>query len=145
MKTGQSTHDTTLSDRITRTGTDLLNTLLEHAIVNACAYAKSAGRDNMSGKDIIIALQYEAHEFCNRSMNTADADTDTETSESEDDDDSDDPDEADDEFTPSYSDDPLIQRMNYYHETWESWIPELPLEKALKNAVDCAIVQGKYT
>ena len=144
MKTGHDIHDTTLSDRITETGTEMLNKLLEHAIVNASIYAKSAGRDNMSGKDIIIALQYEAHEFLNRNLMSNENEYESEDeSDSESVGETDDDDPTADAFTFSYSNDPLIQRMNYYHETWDSWIPTLPIENALKNAVDQAISKYK--
>lgn len=141
MKTGFDFNDSTLSDRITETGTHLLNKLLEHAIVNACAYSKSAGRDNLSGQDIIIALQYEAHEFINRQNssipqeNTDDTDSDTDS----DTESVNENDPEDDVFTRSESNDPLIVLMNYYHDNWDSWNPELPIEISLKNAVDSAI------
>lgn len=144
MRTGQDMYDTTLSDRITATGNELLGQLMESAVINAALYAASAGRDNMSGRDTIIALQYEAREFCNRvNLNNAPNDEPESEDESDDSDDEsvdespDDP--SADVFTKSYSDDPLIQKMNYYHETWDMWEPELPIEKVLKNAVDAAI------
>ena len=118
MKTGFNALDTTLSDSIIASGTQLLNELMVYAIENACKYAKSAGRDNMSGQDVIIALQYEAHEFTYRHHSNND-----EESESEDESDSESVGENDiddteaDIFTRSFSNDPLIEKMNYYHDT----------------------------
>ena len=140
MKTGFNALDTTFSDSIIASGTQLLNELMVYAIENACKYAKSAGRDNMSGQDIIIALQYEAHEFTYRHHSN-----NYEESESEDGSDSESVGENDtddtqaDIFTRSFSNDPLIEKMNYYHDTWESWEPEIPIERTLKDAVDKAI------
>jgi hypothetical protein len=137
MKTGYDSTDNTMEERIKRSGAHLLNELMVYAIKNACAYAKSAGRDNMSGKDIIIALQYEAHEFIYR--NHSQENDDTESEESDSDEESVNESEDSDEFTRSYSEDPLIQKMNYYHDTWDSWEPEVPIEKTIKNAVNEAI------
>jgi hypothetical protein len=139
MKTGFDAYDNTLANTIKETGADLLNRLLIYAIENACVYAKSAGRENMTGQDIIIALQYEAHEFPYRNYNN---ENDEESSD-EDDDDCESIGETGDEeadvFTKSYSNDPLIEKMNYYHETWDSWNPDIPIEITLKNAVDNAM------
>lgn len=144
MKSGFNAHDTTFSERVISTGTHLLNELLVYAIENACKYAKSAGRDNMSGQDIIIALQYEAHEFTYRQQsneNESDSESEPESDcESVGENDSD---EQADTFTRSYSNDPLIEKMNYYHDTWDSWDPEVPIERTLKNAVDNAIEMYK--
>ena len=137
MKTGFDATDSNTENMITQTGTDLLNQMMIYAIKNACVYAKSAGRDNMSGLDMIIALEYEAHEFCFRNINNksetqSDDDND---SESDNDESSDESSSDSDIFTKSYSTDPLIQKMNYYHETWDSWNPETEIEKTLKNSV----------
>ena len=139
MKTGFDLCDTTIADTFEKSGTELLNKLVEYAVINASTYAKSAGRDNLSGTDIIIALQYEAHEFLyrnNLNENTycSDSDSDSESIGETNDDDS------ANEFTRSYSNDPLIEMMNYYHDTWDSWHPEIPLERVLKNAVTNAMI-----
>ena len=140
MKTGFDALDTTVSDRIVATGTQLLNELMVYAIENACKYAKSAGRDNMSGQDIIIALQYEAHEFTYRQhSNNDESDSENEDEEESDCESVGENDTQADIFTRSYSNYPLIEKMNYYHDTWESWDPEIPIERTLKDAVDKAI------
>ena len=141
MKTGFDNTNNYLEQTITSTGTNLLNKLMVYAIQNACIYAKSAGRENISGTDMIIALKYEAHEFPYRNHVDIDditsSDSDEEISENESTDD-------DDTFTLSYSTDPLVQKMNYYHDTWGSWKPETHIEITLKNAVNSAISE-KYT
>jgi len=141
MKTGFDNTNNYLEQAITTTGTDLLNKLMVYAIQNACVYAKSAGRENISGTDMIIALKYEAHEFPYRKHTDIDditsSDSEEEISEDESTDD-------DDTFTLSYSTDPLVQKMNYYHETWDSWEPQTQIEATLKNAVNSAISE-KYT
>lgn len=37
------------------------------------------------------------------------------------------------------SDDPGIVKMNQYHDEWDSWIPETPIEAVMKRAVDKAL------
>jgi len=138
MKTGFDTTDNTIDDTIIQTGNELLNRLMVYAIKNACTYAKSAGRNNMSGQDIIIALQYEAHEFPYRNCNFESESEDESTDSS---DEAESADENDDIFTVSTSNDELIQKMNYYNETWEMWIPETPIQITLKNAVNKAKTQ----
>lgn len=139
MKTGFNCNQT-CDTRIEESGIDLLNKLLVYAVDNAAYYAKSAGRVNLSGKDMIIALQYEAHEFPFRNVNSS---VDANLFESEEDDsdidEDDDTQAGDDEFTRSESSDSKILKMNYYHDTWNSWEPQSQIESALKNAVNAAI------
>jgi hypothetical protein len=145
MKTGFGEVDTSY---IVDAGLNLLNELMRFAVINGSKYAKSAGRDNLSGEDIIYALQYEAHEFPYRNINSTSASesSDDEISDSEDeiDDDADTIDNLNDDadtFTRSSSNDELIIKMNNYHDNWLSWEPETEIQKSLKNAVNKAINQ----
>lgn len=134
MKTGiAGSMDTSY---IVDAGLDLLNKLMKFAVINGALYAKSAGRHNLSGTDIIYALQYEAHEFPYRNCQTP------EEHESSDDEESDSEEECEDDdlFTRSTSNEDLIVKMNHYHDTWDSWTPDPGMQAVLKNAVDKAIL-----
>lgn len=139
MKTGYGDIDVS---SIENTGFNLLGQLMEYAVVNGAKYAKSAGRNNLSGMDIIYGLQYEAHEFPYRNVdgtqtpelmnNSSEDDSDSET-------DSEKLSTEDDIFTRSTSTELLVVKMNEYHDTWDSWNPELDIQKILKNAVNKSI------
>ena len=132
MKTGFGDMDVS---HIENTGFNLLGQLMEFAVINGAKYSKSAGRNNLSGQDIIYALQYEAHEFPFRNLNT----NDYSSSEDEDSESEEFCNEEDDKFTRSSSQDELIVKMNNYHDNWDTWEPELDIQKILKNAVTKAI------
>ena len=151
MKTG-TTHNDIIYNNIIQSGENLLNQLLKYAVINATKYSISAGRNNLATKDIIIALQYEAHEFSFRNHNDSDSDSDSDSQSNDNDSDSDsqsndnDSDsnsdsQSNDFFTYSQSNDPLIVLMNKYHNEWNNWNPETPIEHTLKNAVNSAIIQ----
>lgn len=119
----------------------ILLTLVEESLKTAAMYSKSAGRTDVSSMDMKYALQYQAHEYMNTPGLAEKVDENYEhASDSEEDSESEDSEsESDHEtFTRSESDDPLIVKMNRYHDDWDSWIPDTPIETAMKRAVDRA-------
>tara|TARA_B100001094_G_scaffold329249_1_gene391577 strand:+ start:647 stop:1105 length:459 start_codon:yes stop_codon:yes gene_type:complete len=147
MKTGWDPleTDTTIVE-LEKKVASIMTVLLKKAIETGCKYAKFAGRDNLSGTDMIYALQYEAHEFMDRpelEEETKDEYLDIEEAMSSDSD----PEcnsEGDSEGDPeefSRADSTMndfCYKMNHYNDTWDSWNPEDPLKLLLKKAVDCA-------
>lgn len=129
----------------------IMTVLLKKAIETGCKYAKFAGRDNLSGTDMIYALQYEAHEFMDRlelEEETNDEYLDIEeslSSESGSQYDSEGNSESDsegdsEEFTRADSTlNDFCYRMNYYNDTWDSWNPEDPLKLLLKRAINSTL------
>jgi hypothetical protein len=143
-------------------GTALLKLLIRESIHSAAYYMRAANRTDLCKEDMIYALMYEAHEFMNRPhledevQALINEETDGKQSESDEDatqteSESDEYDTAsecseietvDDEeciFTRAITNDPVIEKMNAYHDTWDSWTPTDPLLMKLKEHVNVAI------
>ena len=119
---------------------NLIFQLMESAIDSATFYAKSSGRDNLSGMDVIYGLQYEAHQFLNRPVNNSHPHYD-QSDESDSDQSEESESDSDDIFTKSTENIEKINLMNHYHDTWELWNPENEIEKLLKKSVDLCILK----
>jgi len=116
--------------------TNLLLPVLESGTLLAAHYAKACGRDTVTSQDLQYGLMYAAR-------NVAGKQTESLFPEIYDSSDSDEEDlevvEEDEEpFTRYTGDEKLYCDMNECFDTWEQWVPENPLETALKNAVDKA-------
>jgi len=161
-----STLRTGLLDNTTRMETDdlllekkiegILFTFLEKAVVLGATYAIQAGRHNITGTDIIYALQYFAHEFMNdpnleeQFEDTCSALRDEDESYESDDSSMDSDDSVmesdDEEFTRvTNSTDAKMILMNTYHDEWHTWEPIDPFQKSIKGAVDSCIAQFDIT
>jgi hypothetical protein len=114
----------------------LLLALLVKAFESAAFYAKHANRTVVTPKDLKISLMYEAHEFWNHEdieetiedIENDEAFSDDEEIELEEDDTV--------QFTFAESEDPKIQIMNEYYNTWDTWNPTDATVIALKNAIN---------
>ena len=125
-------------------------TLMEKSIITAATYAKSSGRDNVSSTDMIYALQYQAHEFLNshdleeRIIANRNSEKEIEIGEADEsqDDESQDGESQDDEnfkrVPQGISE--LTDKINIYHDNWNTWNPTSQVEKSIKNAVDKVLV-----
>ena len=131
--------NTMFSEFIDKHGIHLLNRFVENAVMHACIYAQSAGRDNLSGEDMLIGLKYESQQFCNRNYNLeSDSDYDVDSAYEESEDSESEDSQEDDVFTESTSDNEVIKAMNNCVKNWESWVPQSPIECCLKSAIDSA-------
>ena len=138
MKTGQGEGST---DAFQNSATDLLLPVLESATVLAAHYAKACGRDIVLAEDMSYGLMYAARNVLGKQIGTMfpevyesgeDSDSEIETF---------------DEDIPwtrySGTDDTIALTMNACADSWSSWEPENPAERALKNAVDKNSVFGR--
>lgn len=119
----------------------ILVTLLEKSFLTALHYSQSAGRDNISSTDMKYALRYQAHEYLNTPGLAEDVDKnyDPETeSEPESEPESESETFGLEKFTRSESTDPLVVKINEYHDNWDTWQPDNLVELLLKRAVDKA-------
>lgn len=139
MKTGQGEGS---SDAFQKSATDLLLPVLESATVLAAHYAKACGRDIVLAEDMSYGLMYAARNVLGKHVGSMFP----EAYETESDDESDETD-SDEEDVPwvkySGTDDTLALNMNACADSWSSWEPENPAERALKNAVDKNSVFGR--
>ena len=134
----------------------LLSLFISNAITTASKYVTYCGRNGISKLDIQYALKYEVFEFLNRStmlddikQATEDYNQYIESLDNSDEEDEDDaevnsiiPDDEVDEFKRidlSLIDDDnkeFIDNLHNHYDNWDSWIPDTPLNKILKNAID---------
>lgn len=134
----------------------IMITLIQKASMLGIKYSKSSGRTNLSSTDIMYALQYLAHEFedsqdleddlqnnedvYNKLVDDLDGSEDSqyEDDDDEDSDDEDSQDENDDDeyFVRSDDPDPIIQKINEYHDGWLEWVPDNLIQITMKKSVD---------
>lgn len=140
----------------------ILTTLIEKCMEVAVIYVAACGRNTVTSTDIMYALKYQAREFFNSesliddieetrlNMETDENEDDSENENEEEDeneeDENEDDENEDDESEEDSEDDPFtrcegsenrtVQLMNKYHDTWDTWYPEDPLERILKDSIN---------
>jgi len=111
--------------------------VMESATVLAAHYAKACGRDIVLAQDMNIGLMYAARHVTGKQVGTLfpeiyeESDTESDSGSWET--------ASDDEIVWSRydgTDDETAIKMNECADTWDSWEPETPAERAIKNAVE---------
>lgn len=111
--------------------------VMESATVLAAHYAKACGRDIVLAQDMNIGLMYAARNVTGKQVGTLfpeiyeESDTESDSGSWET--------ASDDEIVWSRydgTDDETAIKMNECADTWDSWEPETPAERAIKNAVE---------
>jgi len=132
MRTGDGDMDTS---QLENAAMDLFLPVMESATVLAAHYTKACGRNCITAQDMSYGLMYAARNVTGKHIGSLypevyqDSDSESDHGES----DSGDP---EDPWTKYEGPDETSQKMNECADTWASWIPENPSERALKNAVD---------
>ena len=145
MKTGFGEYD----DDYEAHAMQLLGNFAEKAKSDAYYYAQAANRTKMSSMDMVIALQYQAHQFPytpihNNASHDTSEDTNNTISEDTSSEDTNSEDEFDDEFTRADSQhSEKIRLMNYYHDNWESYKPTEYIDTIIYNAINKALESVK--
>jgi len=115
---------------------DLLAPVMESAMILASHYAKACGRDTVTGKDVAYGLMYAVRNVTGRQVGSLfpevydESDSDEEELEEVD--------EDEEPFTRYEGSEELFVNMNRCADTWDSWVPESPIERMLKSAADKA-------
>lgn len=115
------------------TAIELFIPVMEAATVMAAHYAGACGRNTVQAEDMSMGLMYAARNIVGKQIGSIypeiyENESDTESTES---------DVSEDEwFRYTNGDDEMACKMNECADTWDSWNPENPVERALKNAVD---------
>ena len=127
---------------------DIFLPVMESAVVLAAHYCKAAGRDCVQGEDMRLGLMFAARNVAGKHLGTLYPEIYEESDESRSDSDGDsgswetvegseEPEEPEPDWCPyEGTEDEVARKMNECAETWDSWEPETPAERALKNAVD---------
>jgi hypothetical protein len=118
---------------------EIFKPVMEAATVLAAHYAKACGRDVVLQEDMRLGMMYAARNITGRQIGSIYPEI-YEESDSGSDSDSGSWETVDDEeiVWTKYDgpDDDMALKMNDCADTWDSWEPETPAERALKNAVD---------
>ena len=139
MKTGDGDLDTSA---ILNSAIDIFRPVMESATVMAAHYAKSCGRDVVLQEDMRIGMMYAARYVTGRQIGSLFPEIYEEsgTDSDEDGSDSDSWETVDDEdlVWSKYegADDDQAMKMNQCADSWGTWEPQNPSERALKNAID---------
>ena len=158
MKTGSGDFDTSA---IENAAIDIFLPVLESATVLAGHYTKACGRNCVTAQDMSYGLMYAARNVTGKhtgslypevyeAEDTDESQSDSDSSDWETDEDPEECEESEPESeSGSDSDSPedpwtryegtedeTALKMNECADTWNTWVPENPTERALKNAVD---------
>ena len=126
-----------------------MGVLMEQAMKSAELYTKHANRECILGKDIIIALQFQAHVFFNlpgvkedclelkeEMRNELQEESDSESDEEYDEESEE---EEEEEWTKSVCECGRCKAMNKFHDEWDNWNPTDTFQCSIKNAIDKTI------
>lgn len=155
LRTGEGDFDTSA---ILESALDIFRPVMESATVMAAHYAKACGRDVVLAEDMNMGMMFAARYVTGRQIGSLFPEIYEESGESRSDSDFDEEDEegqdGDDECSESSgswetvddeeltwtryqgTDDEQALKMNECADTWASWEPQNPSERALKNAID---------
>ena len=146
LRTGEGDFDTSA---ILESALDIFRPVMESATVMAAHYARACGRDVVLAEDMNMGMMFAARYVTGRQIGSLFPEI-YEESQS----DSEEGEDGDDECSDSDSgwetvseselvwtryqgtDDEQALKMNECADTWASWEPQNPSERALKNAID---------
>ena len=133
MQTGFG--ESQMAEEYVKSMIDILLPVMEKSMLFASEYSKACGRDTVLPEDLEYAIKYCAMYTVGQDIGTLFPDL-----YNEEDSDEDDIEEVDDEDCPPFerytgSDERFII-MNQAYDRWESWIPQNPTERMLKNAIN---------
>lgn len=138
MRTGFDTvNENNYANSFAQTINDLVQPVLEEAVVLAGKYATACGRDIILDKDIEYAMQYCIMYKVGQTSGTIFNYEDEEDDEEEDDESIEvvEPEDCP-EFVPYSGDNTLMNQINEAHAKWDDWNPPSPIQKILKNALN---------
>jgi hypothetical protein len=114
---------------------DIFLPVMESAIVLAGHYARACGRSVVLAEDMKIGLMFSTRNVTGRQLGSlypevydSGSESETETEDAQ----------EDPEWVRYTGDDEVALRMNDCIDTWDSWEPDSPAERALKAAVNKA-------
>ena len=128
-----------LQEQLQDSALDVIQPILERAMVLAAGYAKACGRDTLLGEDMEYAIKYCAMHEVGKKLGShfpeiyeEDSDSDNLEDELE----IIDEDEEDIEFTRYSGREYKYVKINMAYDNWNDWVPKNPTEQMLKNAID---------
>ena len=111
---------------------DIFLPVIESATVLAAHYAKACNRDVVTAEDMSMGLMYAARNVIGKQIGSLYP----EIYEDEEEEEEEDEEEEEVEWKKYEGDDDMAKKMNVCMETWGVWVPETPVERALKDSID---------
>ena len=113
----------------------ILLPVLEKSVVLAAEYSKACGRNTILPEDIEYAIKYCAMHTVGENIGSVFPEVYEEESSDEEG-----LEEVDPEDCPPFErytgHDPIFSKMNQVVDTWDTWVPQSPVEEMLKNAIN---------
>lgn len=128
-----------IEDQIIKTATDIIQPVMESAMILAGQYCKECGRGTLTGEDLKYCMKYAARNFVGKQIGTLfpeDLDDSESESGSESGDSLEVVDEEEEPFTRYTGDNSLMNDINQANDTWDIWVPTSPMERMLKDSIN---------
>jgi hypothetical protein len=126
-----------IEQQIIKTATDIIQPVMESAMILAGHYCKACERNTLTGEDLKYCMKYCARNLVGKQIGTLFPEDDEEDESDSDSDDSIEVvDEDDEPFTRYTGEDPLMNDINQASDTWNEWIPSSPMESMLKDSIN---------
>ena len=125
-----------IQEQIQGSALNIIQPVLEQAMILAAGYAKACGRDTLLGEDMEYAMKYCAMNQVGKNTGSLFPEIYEEDTDSEDELEIINEDEEDIEFTRYSGREYKYVKMNMAYDSWEEWVPKNPTEQMLKNAID---------
>jgi histone H3/H4 len=135
MKTGFGESTGEFESSLMNTAINLIQPVLETAMIVAAQYSKACGRDCILSKDMEYAMKYcvmyKVGEHIGSHFPEIYDESDTDSEE-----DFEVVEETPDMFTRYVGTDVTFLKINTAYDNWNTWIPQNPTEELLKNAIN---------
>tara|TARA_R110002073_G_scaffold182372_1_gene340639 strand:+ start:90 stop:461 length:372 start_codon:yes stop_codon:yes gene_type:complete len=118
-----------------KTALDLLQPVIESAVILAAKYAKESGRDTVTLMDINYAMKFCGRYITGNQIGTMFPEI-YDSSDSEDEGDDDRLTEDETVFTRYNGDNQIMKDVNECYDSWDNWEPDAPILVIIKNAID---------
>lgn len=126
-----------MEQQIIDTAINILQPVMESAMVLSAEYAKACNRSFVTSMDLKYAMRYCAMNTVGKHSGTLFPEIYTsDESSDEEEDEIETVEETENDFTRYSGDDETFNKMNEAFDTWEEWVPYSPIEKMLKDAID---------
>jgi len=113
----------------------ILLPVLERSMILAAEYSKACGRDTVLSEDMEYAIKYCVMYTVGQDIGSLFPEIYNEESSDEEDIEEVEPGECP-PFVRYSGEDPTFRQMNEACDRWDTWIPQIPVEEMLKNAIN---------
>jgi hypothetical protein len=138
-----------MEERLIESATNIIQPVLESAVIIASHYCRATGRDTVTAMDMQYGMKYAARHVLGTRTGTMFPEDNSDNSDNSSDSDSlpelvsdEDEDEDNSVFTRYTGDDKTFIEINECFDTWAEWEPDSPAGVLLKNAIDSNGVGG---